>query len=221
MARKLPAVSAQSLRPDGSWPIDTNLSVWLTTASVTALAAAGALSRIDGPRTARWIADRQCRTPHPYTGAAPGGWAWTHLPGGVPDADDTAGAIIALTNLEHPEGVAAGIRWLLDLQNRDGGWPTFCRGWEGSPSTACAGPHGSRLASALWRRCFGQASPAAARHPERAKLSAHGAAARRILATALVWKPESPRPSQSGAGHIASAKGWKSSIPAAHLPPAA
>ena len=27
---------------------------------------------------------------------APGGWAWTHLPGGVPDADDTAGAIIAL-----------------------------------------------------------------------------------------------------------------------------
>jgi squalene-hopene/tetraprenyl-beta-curcumene cyclase len=19
--------------------------------------------------------------------------------------------------------------WLLDLQNRDGGWPTFCRGW--------------------------------------------------------------------------------------------
>ena len=24
---------------------------------------------------------------------------------------------------------AAGIGWLLDLQNRDGGWPTFCRGW--------------------------------------------------------------------------------------------
>lgn len=22
-----------------------------------------------------------------------------------------------------------GTRWLLDLQNRDGGWPTFCRGW--------------------------------------------------------------------------------------------
>jgi squalene-hopene/tetraprenyl-beta-curcumene cyclase len=21
------------------------------------------------------------------------------------------------------------VRWLLDLQNRDGGWPTFCRGW--------------------------------------------------------------------------------------------
>lgn len=22
-----------------------------------------------------------------------------------------------------------GVRWLLDLQNSDGGWPTFCRGW--------------------------------------------------------------------------------------------
>jgi squalene-hopene/tetraprenyl-beta-curcumene cyclase len=22
-----------------------------------------------------------------------------------------------------------GVKWLLDLQNRDGGWPTFCRGW--------------------------------------------------------------------------------------------
>ena len=27
------------------------------------------------------------------------------------------------------DDAAAGIRWLLDLQNADGGWPTFCRGW--------------------------------------------------------------------------------------------
>jgi squalene-hopene/tetraprenyl-beta-curcumene cyclase len=119
----------QSQRAEGSWPIDTNLSVWLTTASVTALAAAGALPRIDGRRTAQWIAAQQGRTPHPYTQAAPGGWAWTHRAGGVPDADDTAGAIVALTALGHCEGIDAGIRWLLDLQNGDGGWPTFCRGW--------------------------------------------------------------------------------------------
>jgi squalene-hopene/tetraprenyl-beta-curcumene cyclase len=119
----------QSLRADGSWPIDTNLSVWLTTASVTALAAAGALPRIDGRRTGGWIAARQGRTPHPYTQAAARGWPWTHLPGGVPDADDTAGAIIALAALDQRDEIAAGVRWLLDLQNRDGGWPTFCRGW--------------------------------------------------------------------------------------------
>ena len=100
---------------------------------------------------------------HPFTGAAPGGWGWTHLPGGVPDADDTSGAILALTCLcakdqrettashPHPNPLPQGrggsvgpslpdsplstlhfplaFRWLLDLQNTDGGWPTFCRGW--------------------------------------------------------------------------------------------
>src|SRR5262249_55404741 len=26
-----------------------------------------------------------------------------------------------------------GLPWLLSLQNRDGGWPTFCRGWGNLP----------------------------------------------------------------------------------------
>ena len=37
---------------------------------------------------------------------------------------------------EPPAVIAAagnGIRWLLDLQNRDGGIPTFCRGWGALP----------------------------------------------------------------------------------------
>ena len=33
----------QSARADGSWPIDTNLSVWVTVNAVSALAAAGTL----------------------------------------------------------------------------------------------------------------------------------------------------------------------------------
>ncbi len=56
------------------------------------------------------------------------------LPGGVPDADDTPGAILALHNLapesaDAREAAIAGIAWLADLQNADGGIPTFCRGW--------------------------------------------------------------------------------------------
>jgi squalene-hopene/tetraprenyl-beta-curcumene cyclase len=53
----------------------------------------------------------------------------------VPDADDTAGALLALRGLnpQVDEGTlraaSVGIIWLLDLQNRDGGIPTFCRGW--------------------------------------------------------------------------------------------
>ena len=31
------------------------------------------------------------------------------------------------------EAAALGLRWLLGLQNRDGGWPTFCRGWGNLP----------------------------------------------------------------------------------------
>ncbi len=119
----------RSIRPDGSWPIDTNLSVWLTTAAVTAIAGAGALREIDTIAAAEWIGGQQCRRVHPYTKARPGGWSWTHHPGGVPDGDDTAGAMLALDALGTRDGLAAGAEWLLSLQNADGGWPTFCRGW--------------------------------------------------------------------------------------------
>ncbi len=133
---------AGSVRPDGSWPIDTNLATWLTTLSVNALASRVERVSLLPPEqrqaVTKWLLDQQHRAEHPYTGAAPGGWAWTDLPGGVPDADDTAGALLALRKLSQPggppeppllEAVDAGLRWLLGLQNRDGGIPTFCRGW--------------------------------------------------------------------------------------------
>jgi squalene-hopene/tetraprenyl-beta-curcumene cyclase len=162
----------EAVRPDGSWPIDSDLATWVTTLAVNALAAAGelpVLSRREGIRS--WLVRQQFRTRHRYTDAAPGGWGWTDLPGSVPDADDTPGALIALAHLteliddQEPNpspralarcnlrdaGVAPavlegllrlpdlswesrppirdGLDWLLGLQNVDGGWPTFCRGW--------------------------------------------------------------------------------------------
>ncbi|MDO8543585.1 MAG: prenyltransferase/squalene oxidase repeat-containing protein [Opitutaceae bacterium] len=145
-----------SARPDGSWPIDTNLATWVTTLSVNALEPvaasaseptaghsltlvataheSSALSSADRAAIRDWLLRQQGRTEHPYTLAAPGGWAWTDLPGGVPDADDTAGALLALHRLgaNDPQvrsAADAGVGWLLGLQNRDGGIPTFCRGW--------------------------------------------------------------------------------------------
>lgn len=169
----------QSVRPDGSWPIDTNLATWVTTLAVDALGED--LPEPGRARILKWLLDQQYKVTHPFTNAAPGGWAWTDLPGGVPDADDTPGAILALTELaktqrapdvsrgwngvESPESPPSregeapaeplrpadahlrppltrsfalpdieraqdrGIRWLIELQNRDGGFPTFCRGW--------------------------------------------------------------------------------------------
>jgi squalene-hopene/tetraprenyl-beta-curcumene cyclase len=128
----------RSRRGDGSWAIDSDLATWVTTLSLNALAAGGDLAHLldDGERERllRWLLGQQGRVVHPYTGAAAGAWAWTDLPGGVPDADDTAGALIALHHLapERPEvrsAAAAGLAWLVGVQNRDGGIPTFCRGW--------------------------------------------------------------------------------------------
>jgi squalene-hopene/tetraprenyl-beta-curcumene cyclase len=124
----------ESMRDDGSWPIDTNLATWVTTLSIGALAGAGALSSGDAPSMRQWLLGQQSTREHPFTHAAPGAWAWTPLSGGVPDADDTAGALVALRRLGDPDpptvaAAAAGARWLLGVQNRDGGIPTFCRGW--------------------------------------------------------------------------------------------
>ena len=138
VARKGIEFLQNSVRPDGSWPIDVNLSVWVTTLAVNALATANtdisehlAIEEIQTLKT--WLLGRQYKEVHPYTHAAPGGWSWTHLPGGVPDADDTPGALLALSKLpideESKRAASNGVKWLLDLQNRDGGWPTFCRGW--------------------------------------------------------------------------------------------
>jgi squalene-hopene/tetraprenyl-beta-curcumene cyclase len=127
-----------SARQDGSWPIDTELSTWVTTCALNALNAGGALDTVvnqeEQCRMISWLVDQQYTQKHPYTNAAPGGWAWTPLPGGVPDADDTSGALCALRDMsaKTPDVIAAvssGITWLLNLQNSDGGVPTFCRGW--------------------------------------------------------------------------------------------
>ncbi len=137
VARKGAEFIVQSVRPDGSWPIDTNLSTWVTTLAVNALAAAGENEKLPQRESLRdWLLAQQYRKRHPFTGAAPGGWAWSPLPGGVPDADDTPGVLLALYYLQQEEtdpsrlrAILAALRWLWNLQNRDGGWPTFCRGW--------------------------------------------------------------------------------------------
>ncbi|MCK5844258.1 MAG: hypothetical protein KAG97_06085, partial [Victivallales bacterium] len=161
VAEKCAEYLVDQQRYDGSWPIDANLAVWLTTLSVNALA-----KKSLPPETIReireWILDRQFKKKHPFTNAAPGGWGWTHLPGSVPDADDTAGALIALRKLEgeEPETKLAaekGVIWLLNLQNFDGGVPTFCKGWGTLPfdrSSPDITAHAIR-AMVEWRGRFG------------------------------------------------------------------
>lgn len=145
-----------TVRPDGGWPIDVNLSTWVT--SLAARALGDDLSAAQREQIRDHLLSAQWKAEHPFTHAAPGGWAWTDRSGGVPDADDTAAALIALQTIcrldrndakiakdsagigrpslcslrlrgEKSNAVERGISWLLDLQNRDGGMPTFCKGW--------------------------------------------------------------------------------------------
>jgi squalene-hopene/tetraprenyl-beta-curcumene cyclase len=140
-----------SVRPDGSWPIDTNLATWNTSLAINALSARDDHWREELTQAEdclEWLLKCQNRAVHPFTNAEPGGWGWSDLSGAVPDADDTPAALLALAawqrtfaaspasqartaamNERVMAAVDLGLRWLLSLQNRDGGWPTFCRGW--------------------------------------------------------------------------------------------
>ncbi len=140
VAKKGVQFLTENVREDGSWPIDTNLATWATTLAVKALSTnqQGSFDEptgLDREAVLNWLLDQQYKETHPFTNSPPGGWAWTDLSGGVPDADDTPGTLLALKLLDpsRKTEAEAAVVWLLDLQNRDGGMPTFCRGWGALP----------------------------------------------------------------------------------------
>jgi len=140
-------------RPDGSWPIDTDLSTWVTTSSIKALGPqmTKLFSVIEIDSLVSHLKAIQYKEVHPFNLAQPGGWGWTNLSGSVPDVDDTSGAILALIDLyrsekEGIEVIVNGCRWLTNLQNKDGGFPTFCKGWGRLPfDCSCADLTGHAL----------------------------------------------------------------------------
>ena len=188
-----------SMRENGSWPIDTNLATWNTSLALKALDSGGEdLSQLD---CLDWLLKCQHQRRHPFTGASPGGWGWSDLSGAVPDCDDTPAALLAIDawrrgagcddtcRLRIDKSAAAGLEWALSLQNRDGGWPTFCRGWgrlpfDRSGRAACnsslvgrPGPAGTQARSLPGRSQPGFLLPSKT------------ATGRWQLAPSLVWKP--------------------------------
>ena len=143
-----------TVRPDGSWPIDTNLSMWLTSLAAKLLTSDSQLSTLNS-QLSTLLLRAATTTVHPFTAAAPGGWGWSDLSGSVPDGDDTSGALVALHHLTQGKTsleIEKGLRWLMGLQNSDGGMPTFCKGWGRLPfdrSTPDITAH-AILAMGLW-----------------------------------------------------------------------
>jgi squalene-hopene/tetraprenyl-beta-curcumene cyclase len=132
-------------RDDGGWPIDVDLSTWVTSLAVKAFGAElnGFLDSDEQDKIADHFRLIQNRVIHPFNGTGPGGWGWTNFSGSVPDGDDTPGVILALLKLQPRERVKkevlAAVRWLRKLQNNDGGFPTFSKGWGRLPfDQSCA-----------------------------------------------------------------------------------
>lgn len=141
-------------RGDGSWPIDVDLSTWVSTLAVKSFR--NKLDEVFHAEEKAVISSHllsiQNKTVHPFNGTQPGGWGWTSHSGSVPDGDDTPGTILALLalNAKDPlpvrDVVLAGCYWLFDLQNSDGGFPTFSKGWGKLPfDQSCADLTGHAL----------------------------------------------------------------------------
>jgi squalene-hopene/tetraprenyl-beta-curcumene cyclase len=88
-------------------------------------------------RSVRWLLDKEVRVPGDWAvrvkGVEPSGWYFQFSNHFYPDIDDTAMVLLALqrTSLADADEVKAatdrGVKWMLSMQNRDGGWAAFDR----------------------------------------------------------------------------------------------
>jgi squalene-hopene/tetraprenyl-beta-curcumene cyclase len=112
--------------------------VWDTALSLIALGDGGVGA--DDPsivRAVRWLLNKEVRRPGDWSlsnpGLEPAGWFFEYRNGLYPDTDDTAMVLMALARCGHASSseaspaVQRGVRWLLGMQNKDGGWAAFDR----------------------------------------------------------------------------------------------
>jgi squalene-hopene/tetraprenyl-beta-curcumene cyclase len=88
----------------------------------------------------RWLLDHEVRRPGDWSVSnpklEPAGWFFEYQNAFYPDTDDTAMVLMALARNKRTSSAAArpaverALRWLLTMQNRNGGWAAFDRGIE-------------------------------------------------------------------------------------------
>lgn len=119
-----------TIRPDGSWPIDRDLEIAVTSYAVLALAEVCDVSAHERLRATReWLLSTQWTKPFKPLKMPPGGWSWA-APSGWPESEDTAVVLTALAELgmrRSDPRIRQGLDWLLGMQNRDGSWSEWVR----------------------------------------------------------------------------------------------
>jgi squalene-hopene/tetraprenyl-beta-curcumene cyclase len=113
--------------------------VWDTSLAMNALLESG-LETGDPSieRGARWLLDREVRHTgdwkHKNPDAEPGGWYFEYANEFYPDCDDTAEVLALLDRIPFRDALSEerrlaaldrGLRWLLSMQSRSGGWAAF------------------------------------------------------------------------------------------------
>ena len=108
--------------------------VWDTALAAYAVARADGNSPAPG-RAADWLIEREVRRKGDWAvkrpDIEPSGWAFEYNNAFYPDIDDTAMAMLALSEAQASAGPARkacqerALAWLLAMQSRDGGWAAF------------------------------------------------------------------------------------------------
>jgi squalene-hopene/tetraprenyl-beta-curcumene cyclase len=107
--------------------------VWDTGIALHALADARLTADADHAiRATQWLLEKECKFSSDWRkncgGADVGGWFFEFNNPHYPDVDDTAMVTLALKRIGGKAAAAAverGVRWLLAMQNDDGGWAAF------------------------------------------------------------------------------------------------
>jgi squalene-hopene/tetraprenyl-beta-curcumene cyclase len=112
--------------------------VWDTAMVLNALCVAGLpATDVAASAGANWLVQREVRRRGDWALMTPdleaGGWVFEYRNGFYPDIDDTAMVLIALARARQNDlagsrmSIDRGLRWMLGMQNRDGGWAAFDR----------------------------------------------------------------------------------------------
>jgi squalene-hopene/tetraprenyl-beta-curcumene cyclase len=109
--------------------------VWDTSLAMHSLAEAGLSRESEAARNGiRWLLEKECRVASDWqrncAPVEPSGWFFEFQNPHYPDVDDTCIVLACLSRLggeEAKEAKARGIKWLLNMQNDDGGWAAFDR----------------------------------------------------------------------------------------------
>lgn len=109
--------------------------VWDTGLAMHALAEAGLEADSDAARRGiAWLLEKECRVAADWQEncppVEPSGWFFEYSNPHYPDVDDTAIVLACLSRLgghAAQEAKNRGIKWLLNMQNVDGGWAAFDR----------------------------------------------------------------------------------------------